>query len=92
MRASREHSLGLRIGDTLIHANDEFTIIDIRREENAEGMRLSIYAADPDQASKLQELTIKHDQLSEQGTDLLSQLAEKLRKGIKGGSMGDMGI
>jgi hypothetical protein len=85
-RSSREKNIGLRVGDTVIHCNDEFVIIDIRREENSEGIRLSVYAADPDQASKRQEEQIKQDQIIDKGTELIRKITEK---GL--GGLGDIG-
>lgn len=85
-RSSREQNLGLRIGDTIIHCNDEFVVVDIKREEKSDGMQIVIYAVDPDQASKVQEEQIKSDQMM---TGIMDIARKVMDKGI--GGLGDIG-
>lgn len=85
-RANRQQSMGCRVGDTVIHCNDEFTIIDIRREESPEGMKLVIYCADPEQANKMQVDNIGHNQMYDQVMELMKKITDK---GL--GGLGDLG-
>lgn len=83
----------IRVGDTIIHCNDEFVIVDMRREETSEGMRLLVQAADGDTASRLQEERIKHEQMMDKGTNLLKDIADKMQKGLEDlGGMGRGGV
>lgn len=85
-RPSREVSMGLRIGDTIIHCNDEFVIVDIRREERSEGLQLSVFACDSEQANKKQQDDISRDQIMSKVEELIKKVAEK---GL--GGLGDIG-
>jgi Na+-translocating ferredoxin:NAD+ oxidoreductase RnfC subunit len=82
----REKNLGVRVGDSIIHCNGEFTIVDIKREETSEGMKIWIVAIDPDMADREQQKQIAQDQIGERITELIKKLAEK---GI--GGLGDFG-
>jgi hypothetical protein len=73
----REKNLGIRVGDTIIHCNGMFTIVDIKREEGPEGMRLYIIAVDPDMADKEQRRNIEGEQIGSKITELVKKLAEK---------------
>jgi len=84
----REKNLGLRVGDTVIHCNREFTIVDIRCDENSEGMRLYVHAIDPDQADKEQRKNITQNHITQQVTELVRKLADKGLGGIGGVDMG----
>lgn len=88
-RPSREKSLGLRVGDMIIHCNDEFVIIDIRREERSEGLQLSVYACDAEQANKKQQDDIARDQVMDKVGELIKKVTEKGLGGL--GGLGDMG-
>ena len=82
-RGSRETNLGLRVGDTVIHCNDSFTIVDVRRQEEVDGMKLVIIATDSDQANKLHQDQITHSQLFEKMTELFNRLADKGLGGLE---------
>lgn len=84
----REKNLGVRVGDSIIHCNAEFTIIDIRRDENMEGIRLFIHAIDPDAADKEQQKAISMDQTGQQIMELVKKITEKGLGGIGGMGMG----
>jgi hypothetical protein len=83
-RVSRDKSIGLRVGDTIIHANDEFTIIDIRREEKSGGLSLYIAAVDADKANEMQQEEIKHQQIGNSFTELIRKFTEKGLGGMGG--------
>lgn len=84
----REKNLGVRVGDSIIHCNGEFTIVNIQREETPEGMRLYIVAIDPDMADKEQRRQIEGEQIGNKITELVKKVAEKGLGGLGGFSVG----
>lgn len=88
-RGSRESNLGLRIGDTVVHCNDQFVIVDIRREETVDGMKIFIMGTDPDVADKVQRKDIEYNALMEKMTGLLKGLADRGLGGLEGFGKGE---
>ena len=82
--SDREKNLGVRVGDTIVHCNRQFTIVSIQCEEQVEGMVLAIRAYDPDMASKIQHKTIVAEQTGNQVMDMIRKIAE--------GGPGNMGF
>ena len=85
---SRDSNLGVRVGDNIIHCNSGFTIVDIRREEMPEGMRIVIVAIDPDMADREQRKQIEGEQIGNKITELVKKLADKGLEGIDIGGFG----
>lgn len=73
----REKNLGLRVGDTIIHCNETFTIVNIQRNETSEGKHIVISAVDPEMADKGQQRQIIHDQVGDKIMELMKKLADK---------------
>lgn len=72
----REKNLGVRVGDSIIHCNRQFTIVHIQCEEQVEGMVLSIRAYDPDMANKIHQKTITAEQTGNQIMDMIRKMTE----------------
>lgn len=83
---SREDNLGIRVGDSIIHCNRIFTIVNIGCEEQVEGMVLSLRAFDPDMATREQEKAIKVEQTQNQVVDMLKKITGE------GGALGNAGF
>ena len=79
----REKNLGIRVGDTVIHCNREFTIMDIRVDESMEGMEMYIKAVDPHMADKEQQKAIKMNQTGEQILDMVRKVMSKGLNGLE---------
>lgn len=75
-RGSRENNLGVRVGDLIIHCNDTFVIVDIRRQEESDGLKLIVICTDAEQADKRQREQITQDQVFSKVTDLIQKLTE----------------
>jgi len=82
----RENNLGVRVGDSIVHCNRIFTIVNIGCEEQVEGMVLSIRAFDPDMATREQEKAIKVEQTHNQVVDMLRKITGE------GGPLGSVGF
>jgi hypothetical protein len=72
----REKNLGVRIGDTIIHKNCEFIIVDIRCDEGMDGAELIIRAFDPHKADVEQQKRMKMEQTSNNFLDMFKKLSE----------------
>ncbi len=73
----REKNLGVRVGDTIVHCNEVFVIVEMQRHEVSGGMRLLIFAMDADQADKNQQEEIKQHQTVSKVTELVNKLTER---------------
>jgi hypothetical protein len=82
--SEKEKNLGVRVGDTIIHCNRSFTIVNIQCEEQVEGMVLAVRAYDPDMASKIHQKTIVAEQTGNQVMDMIRKITE--------GGPGNMGF
>lgn len=82
--SEREKQLGLRVGDSIIHKNQEFVIADIRCDESMDGMELYLRAYNPDRAAMEQQKKIKMDQTAGNMLDMFKKLSE--------GGMGGIGF
>ena len=71
-----EKNLGVRVGDSIIHKNCEFVIVDIRCDEGMDGAELFIRAFDPNKADIEQQKKMKMDQTSNNFLDMLKKLSE----------------
>lgn len=72
----REKNLGVRVGDTIIHKNLEYIIMDIRCNEGLDGGELIINAIDPNKADMEQQKKIKMDQTASNFLDLIKKISE----------------
>lgn len=72
----RNDNIGIRTGDTIIHCNRQFTIVNIMCEEHVDGMVLSIRAFDPDMANREQQKAINMDQTKDQVMNMIKKMAE----------------
>ena len=80
---TKNENIGIRVGDSIIHCNREFTIVNIACEEHVDGMVLSIRAFDPDMANREQQKAISMDQTKDQVLSMIKKMAEG-----GGGTMG----
>jgi len=78
----REKNLGVRVGDTIIHCNRIFTIVDINCEEHVDGMIFTLRAFDPDMALREQQKTINMDQTKNQVLEMIKKMTEGGHGGI----------
>lgn len=78
----REKNLGVRVGDTIIHCNREFTIVNINCEEQVEGMVLALRAFDPEMALREQQKAITVDQTKNQVMEMIKKITESGPGGI----------
>jgi len=69
-------TLGIRVGDSIIHCDREFTIVNITCEEHVDGMILSIRAFDPDMASREQQKAISAEQAKNQVVEMIKKMTE----------------
>lgn len=81
----REKNIGVRVGDTIVHCNRVFTIVDINCEEHVEGMVFTLRAFDPDMANREQQKAISMDQTK-------NQVLEMIKKMTEGGGHGGIGF
>lgn len=79
----REQNLGVRIRDSIIHCNREFTITHIHVWESSEGMKLSIEAGDLIAVNKEETKKVEMD-------DVTQKMMEMLRKLFEGGYPGGL--
>lgn len=84
--SNRESNLGVRVGDTIIHCNGQFVIVDIRRDEGIEGVSLYIHAADPATVKRNETKSIEAEEIGGKITELIKKLTDR---GI--GGFGDIG-
>lgn len=73
----------IKIGDTIVHSQQEFTIFDIKLQETPQGKSLMIIAYDPDMAQQMQQQQMKAEQMH---SDMIDTLSNLFKKG--GGSFG----
>lgn len=71
----------IKIGDTISHGGEEFTIVDIRHNQNTQGKVLYITAYDPDMAQESQQQQIKVDSMQK-------EMVDKIRNLMKEGGLG----
>ena len=74
---NREGNIGVRVGDSIVHCNREFTIIDIRVDESIEGLTLFVRGADKDLANKEHMKSVEMGHITSQVTELVKKLTEK---------------
>lgn len=79
--SNEQRPMGLRVGDTLIHCERVFTIVNINCEEHVDGMVLQIRAFDPDMANREQQKAIN----AEQAKDQMIEMIKKMTEGGPGG-------
>jgi len=85
----REKNLGVRVGDTIIHKNLEFVIVDIRCDEAMDGAELFIRAFDPNKADIEQQKKMKLEQTTNNFVDMFKRISEGSGPG---GFMGQFGM
>ena len=81
--SERESNIGIRVGDSIIHCNREFTSVNITCEEHVDGVVLAIRAFDPDMASREQQKAITMEQTKNQMVEMIKKMTEG-----GGGNMG----
>lgn len=69
-------NLGIRVGDSIIHKNYEYVIVDIRCDEVMEGAELLIRAFDPHKADVEQQKRMKIDQTAGNLLDMFKKISE----------------
>lgn len=72
----RERNVGVKVGDSVIHKNCEFVIVDIRCDETMDGSELFIRAYSPDKADAEQQKRMKMEQTSSNFLDMFKKLSE----------------
>lgn len=77
----RKDNLGVRVRDSIIHCNREFTIIDIRVDEDVDGMVLYIKAVDLNMANRDES---RLNEINEMGTKMMNLIKKMTEKGLGG--------
>lgn len=73
---SDQRLMGLKVGDTIIHLERLFTIVNIHSEEHIDGSVLTIRAFDPDMASREQQKAINAEQVKDQMMEMIKKMTE----------------
>lgn len=68
--------MNTKIGDTVEHGGEKFTVVDIKHHQTIDGKVLYLTAYDPDLANKMQQDQIKAKQTGENFLDMLRKLSE----------------
>jgi GH35 family endo-1,4-beta-xylanase len=91
--ADCEKNLGVRIGDTIIHKNLQYTIVNIECQEIVEGSTLLIRALDTDMALREQQKNMSNDRSRDSIDQTRDQVLDMIKKITKdGGDISGIGF